>query len=211
MRRVRVTVLAGLVAIATGVAIVLSGSPVAVAGGNGPVKAALESASTRVAACQSGEVVPAGTSAVRLHVFASLGPLVDVRLMRNGTVIARGQTGPGWTGHVVTVPFAKQARTLTGVTLCFDIHVNGYETIEFSGAAAKGQRAAHFPGGQLPGFVSVEYLRPSKTSWWSLLTPTARRMGLGHAGTGTWGVLLILVLMAGVVAVSVRVLGRELA
>jgi len=56
----------------------------------------------------------------------------------------------------------------------------------------------------------IEYLRPGESSWWSLATSVARRMGLGRAETGTWVALLAILLMVAVGGAMSRVILKEL-
>src|SRR6202043_813748 len=60
-------------------------------------------------------------------------------------------------------------------------------------------------GGRAPMF-RVEYLRPGHSSWWSLASSVARRMGLGHAAAGTWIVFLLIALMITVVTLASRLI-----
>lgn len=94
--------------------------------------------------------------------------------------------------------------------LCFAFFVNGEESLQLVGEPAGAALAARSAAGPLPGRVVAEYLRPSRSSWWSLAPSVARRMGLGHAPSGTWSALLVLALMAAVVLVCSRVILREL-
>jgi len=96
------------------------------------------------------------------------------------------------------------------VTICAQIAqprkpvgVDGVKT----GPKLAARDAAHQP---VAGRMIIEYLRPGDRSWWSLAQSVARRMGLGHAGAGTWIALLATAAMATLAAVMSWLLLREL-
>jgi hypothetical protein len=209
-RAVKLVLGGSLLAIAVAASLTLSLSPIGVARVNNSEEALLGATRSSVDACQSGEVLPRGTTAVRLHMFTFVGPRVVVGLFANGRRIAHGERGTGWTGGSVTVPVSPLSVSRQGVTLCFALYPNGNESVQLNGEAVTGARAAHGSRGALPGRLGVEDLRPASASWWSLILPVARRMGLGHAGPGTWSVLLVACLMLGVILTSVLAALREL-
>jgi hypothetical protein len=207
---VRATVGAGLLIGLVALAFALAQSPVSVARTSTPKDDFVGLAHTRTEACQKGEVLPRSTSAIRLTMNAFTGPRVAIEVRSRERVIARGERGSGWTGGVVTVPIRPLPITQSDVTLCFAIYLNGYETGYLSGERTAPIVAATGPSGAFPGRVRAEYLRTDGPSWWSLAGEVARRMGLGHAGSGTWSVLLAAALMVGVVLVCTRTALREL-
>lgn len=192
------------------IALTLTQAPTTVARVNTPQGTLVTETQQKLSACQPGEVLPRGTSAIRLRTYAFLGPRVTVSVLAHGHVIAHGERGSGWTGGVVTVPVNRLSTARSGVELCFTLFGNGNESIQLVGEPTTGALAASGPGGTLPGRVRVEYLRSSGASWWSLVPEVARRMGLGHAAAGTWSVLLVLVLMGCLVALCSRLILREL-
>lgn len=208
-RRVKLTVGAGLLLAAAAIAIALSQSPITVAAVSTAQISYLGSTEQPIHACQSGESLPRETSAVRLRAFSFFGPRVAVDLLENGHVIAHGERGSGWTGGAVTIPVKSLSAARSQVQLCFTFFLDGDETTEFVGEL-NAARAARGPDALLPGRVRIEYLRPDGSSWWSLALQVARRMGLGHAGSGTWSVLLVAALMISVALVCSRLLVREL-
>lgn len=210
MRRVRIAFASGLILGVAILAITLSHAPITVARVNGRQHVVLGSFRRSAAVCQANEVLPRHTSAIRLQMFASTGPRVTLAVLAQGHVIAHGERGSGWTGGVVTVPVSQSPTTRSGVTLCFALFLNGDEGVSYTGERTNGAISAHERTGPLPGRIRAEYLRSGRSSWWSLMLPVARRMGLGHAGSGTWSVLLVVALMVGVVLLSSRVVLREL-
>jgi hypothetical protein len=210
MRRIVVVVSVGFALMAILLVVTLSGSPVAVAGVNTATESSVGGPSTKTEACQGGETLPAGTTGIRLRVFSFTGPRVTVRMLSHGSVIAHGEVGSGWTGAVVNVPVKPLPVERTGLTLCFGIFLNGYETNYLTGEPTPPARAAKGPEGTLGGRLRVEYMRPGHTSWWSIATEVARRIGLGRGAAGTWWVLLGIAFMVGAVALSSRLVLREL-
>lgn len=210
MREVRLVLVVGALVGVGVVGFVLSGSRVGVVRVSTPVHEPIETTRQRIAACQADEVLPRGTSAIRMRVFAFLGPRVTIAVRAHGRMIAHGERGSGWTGGVVTVPVGALAATVRGVDVCFTVALNGDETGDLVGERTTAGRAARGPAGSLPGRVRLEYLRPGSSSWWSLAPSVARRMGLGHAWGGTWSAVLVLVLMGCVALLCTALALREL-
>jgi len=211
MRRVRWTVCAGLAVGIALLAFTLSRSPLGAVRASTSVPESLGHTEQRNEACQSNEVLPRDTSAVRLGIGAWIGPRVDAEFLSSGRVIARGERGTGWTGDVVTVPVRPLAVTRTGVTLCYGSFLRGDETSYVIGERTAPAVAARDRAGIFPGRFLVEDLQPERSSWWSLVPQVARRIGMSHARSGTSSVLLIIVLMVGAAAATTGLALRELA
>jgi hypothetical protein len=208
--RVKATVATGALLGVAVLGILLSHSPIAVARVNTVQHNLINSTYDKTSACQSNETLPQEASAIRLRVYDFTGPRVTVAVLAHGHVVAGGERESGWTGGVVTVPVNGLAKAMSGVQLCFTLFLNGDEITQFIGEPTRGARAARVSEGSLPGRVRVEYLRQSSSSWWSLVPEVARRMGLGHAGSGTWSVLVAAVLMGSVAVAGARLVFREL-
>ncbi len=211
MRDARVALAAGFGLVALALAVVLSGSPQVLAGSNGiePLGNALTTVPGGGSACQGGETLPAGTSAIRISLGATAGPRVAAAVRGpDGRVLARGISGQGWLANVVTVPVAPLARTVRGATVCFGFR-GAYERISFFGVRTPAQTAARSGGRALPGRVAIEYVRSGDSSWWSLASSVARRMGLGRAWAGTWVAVFVASLTAAAIAVGSWLLVRE--
>lgn len=208
--RVKIIAGAGLLLGLAAIAITLSHSPIAVAGVNTSQEVPIGEPQPANTYCQSHEVLPRDTSAIRLRSYAFLGPRVKLSIFARGQVIAHGERGSGWTGGVVTIPVSRLSTRRSGLDLCFTFFTNEDESIGLFGEPTNEALAARGPNGSLPGRLHVEYLRPSHSSWWSLAPEVARRMGLGRAPSGTWSVLLAVALMVSVFALCARVILREL-
>jgi hypothetical protein len=208
--RLKLLLVAGFLLGLVGIAITLTQAPITVARVNTAQTAFVAEVHQKTSVCQPGEVLPRGTSAIRLRAYAFLGPRVTVAVLAHSHVIAHGERGSGWTAGVVTVPVNPLSSTRAGVELCFTLFGNGDESIGLVGEPNDAAPLARGQNAPLPGRVRVEYLRPGGASWWSLAPEVARRMGLGHAPAGSWGVLLVIALMGGLVALCSRLILREL-
>jgi hypothetical protein len=168
------------------------------------------SSSGGVAACQAGETLPGGVSAIRLWLEAEFGPPVSVKAYSGARVLTEGRRGAGWTASAVTVPVKPLTRTTGNATLCFDAPKNS-ERLQLYGVRTIPKLAAVAPGEQsLAGRMTIEYLAPGRGSWLSRALTVARHLGTGRAVSGTWLALLLAVVMAVVTAVVVGLAWREL-
>ncbi len=160
--------------------------------------------------CQINEVLPAGVSAIRLGIGAYFGSRVRLRAFSGSRLLTEGTVGPTWTGTSVTVPVTPLSRPVSHARLCMEIGPNS-ELIFFRGARAAGGESAYYGAGALlEGRVAVEYLAAGHGSWWSRVLAVARHMGVGHALSGTWVVLLIAALVAAVGILAIGLVLREL-
>jgi hypothetical protein len=209
-RRPPVVLAAGLALVAVALTATLSGSPVVVLATNGvPPEGYLAAADANAVACQAHEVVPRGTSAIRLALEAGVGPKVSVEVLADLKVLAAGVRGTGWYGSTVTVPVQPLSRALAGAEICFILSsLNGQVGLE--GVRTPAAQAARTAEGPLPGRIRVEYLRAGSSSWLSQIPAVARRIGLGRTPSGTWIVLAIAALALAVAALASRTLLREL-
>jgi hypothetical protein len=211
MRSVRIALAAGLALLAVAIGVTLRASPTTVLATN-RIPDAGEVARTRksTSACQAGELLPAGASAVRLTLAGEIGPAVAVAVKSGGHTLARGSRGDGWTGASVTIPISPVSHTTPGAVICFALG-RPLGDIEIFGEHTVGAHALVGPRGEaLPGRMGVEYLGPGRASWLSRLPAIARRMGFGHAWGGSWIVFALLVAMAGAAGLLAWLAHREL-
>jgi len=168
--------------------------------------------------CQSGEVLPAGVSAVRLSMWSFFGPPVRVTAYAGSRVLTEGSRAGGWVGDSVTVPVKPIARTASGVRICADMRPNaepllilGAKTLPRQAATIQEDGTSLTPGEARPlsGRVTTEYLRSGNGSWFSRIVAVARHAGLGRAFSGTWIAILIVALMVAVGVLAVRLTLRE--
>ena len=208
---IAVALFVGLTFMAVAIAVTLSGSPVVVLHANSTLAAGSIAETTSGArACQSGEFIPAGTSAIRLTLAAEVGPGVDVTALSGSHVLTSGGVGDGWTGGSVTVPVRPIRHASSDTRICFGLDPSK-ESVEIVGSPTSSVVAAKGGNGEpLPGRLKVEYLTRTGHSWWSVAPEVARRIGLDHAPSGTWVVLTLIALMGTVIAISSWLVLREL-
>lgn len=208
--RTSIVLAAGLVLIAAFVGVTLARSPPTLAGTNRvPAEHLIGVVERDVGACQTGEALPAGTSAIRLSLVSIVGPRVAVSVLSDGRVVTHGATGAGWTSSEVTVPMAPLAHRVAPVTLCVRLSdLNG--EVEFKGARTSAPVAVSERGERLHGRLRVEYVRAGHSSWAALVSGIARNVSFGRAWSGMWIVVFILALTLSVVALTSWGIVREL-
>jgi len=210
-RDVKVTLGVGIALLIAVVAITLTHAPPRVVRANTKERVLGGTIIDDAQVCQTGEVLPAGVSAMRLGVGAYFGARIRLKAYSGSRVITEGAVGSTWTGTSVTVPVTPLGRAASDVKLCMEIGPNS-ELIFFRGAPARQAESAYYgEGALLGGRVAVEYLASGHGSWWSRILTVARHVGIGHALSGTWVVLLIVALVAGAGILAVALVLRELA
>lgn len=210
MRSVRIALAVGLGLLAIAIGLVLAHSPMSVAHTNGITpKERLAVTHRNADYCQAHELLPRGTSAIRVSLSTLTGPRVSVVVTSGGRGITSGERGSGWTSRVVTIPVKPLPRTVSGVTVCTSFRLRD-EILTVFGAATPHAIAARFGSRVLPGKMRIEYLRAGERSWASQIPSIVRRMGLGHAHAGSWIVLLALALLAAVAALASNLVLKEL-
>jgi len=212
MRPVKVALAAGLTLLAVAIAATLVHAPMVIAHKNGTPQAEdrIATAAHSVTYCQANELVPRGTTAIRLSLAADTGPRVRVSVSAGGRVITGGTQGSGWTGRVVTVPLKPLAHTMPAATVCVSLAPRD-ERVTVFGEDTERAIAARDGRHTLAGRMWLEYLHPGSRSWASLIPSTARRMGLGRTPAGTWNALLAFELLAAVAILSSTLVLKELA
>jgi hypothetical protein len=212
MREVRIALLSGLTLTVIAIGLVLSQSPPAVTGPKRPLNDNVNFGESELGAriCQANEVLPGGTTSIRVWLEAVVGPAVSIEVLSGRHVLTRGARGTGWTAGSVTIPVTNVGQTALHATVCVKVQpsrepIGLFGTLTRPAVAAIDRQGplrltahAHAPmyrQGPLPGRIAIEYLRAGSNSWWSLGVSVARRMGLGHAGSGSWLAVLALLLM----------------
>ncbi len=164
--RLKVVVGAGLLLVLAAIAVTLSHSPIAVAGVNTPQEAPIGEPQPGSTYCQSHEVLPRDTSAIRLRSYAFLGPRVKLTISARGRLVAHGERGSGWTGSVVTIPVKRLSTARSGLDLCFTFFTNEDESIGLFGESTTQALAARGPNGPCRG-----------ASAWNICARATRRGG----------------------------------
>jgi hypothetical protein len=204
MRSVRIALAAGLLATAAAVGVVLSGSPVAVAGTDGvPAGQSAAHFYTAQTSCQAAGTLPAGTTAIRVSLSANIGPQVSLEALSGSTLVTDGERDAGWgVDETVTVPVRRVPRTIRDARICLTTGPV-VEPLQVNGARVRA------PGGAVV-LLRFEYLRARSASWLSLIPSVARHMGLDHAPAGTWVAYMLVGVMLAVTAIASSLVLREL-
>ena len=211
-RALKLTFGVGTLLLAALVALTLTATPPRVLRRAGPPPSTvIDETTADTSACQGAEVLPAGTSAVRLSVVGFLGARVRVTLAAGTHILGEGVRGPEWTGTSVTVPLQPLHQSVSNVRLCVYVGPNSQPIYLMGSPTAPTEAAEGSYGQALTGRLHAEYLASGSGSWWSRMLTVARHMGLGHVLTGTWVVLLIAALMAAVGLLAIWLAVRELA
>jgi hypothetical protein len=212
IRGVTITLILGLALLAVAVGLTLARSPMTVVRASGAfVDTQTPIAATESGAdyCQAREILPRGTSAIRVSLFASIGPRVRVTVTSDRRTVASGEQASAWTGGVVTVPVRPLARPVAPVTVCasFRLRDGGVTVLGERTSAAIAARSA---GGPLAGRMRIEYLRSGSRTWASLIGSIVRHMALGRATTGAWIVFVALALALAVAVLASSLILRDL-
>ncbi len=177
-----------------------------------------------LSACQPGEVLPAGTSAIRVAIWGFFGARIHLAVFEGSRVLAAGSHSANWTGDTVTIPVRPLARRHSGVDVCYALGPNSesqlllgartphtkHPAILVEGSTQLSEVTAATDRQQIGAKLTIEYLAPGRSSWWSQLLTVARHMGLGRAFSGTWIALLVALMMAAVGVLAVQLAIREL-
>jgi hypothetical protein len=212
MPSVKAALAAGLGVTTIAAALTLTQAPATVARSNSvPEEGVVESTAGDVSACQVDEALPPAISAIRLSLQATVGPRVTVEVLSGDRILTRGTRGAGWTAGAVTVPVRPPLRAAADTTICYALGPTRGPVSAFGASAPVALTLHGGDGSPSAGRMKVEYLRPGSSSWWSRILSVARRMGLGHAGSGTWLAVLAAALAMTVVALASWLVVRELA
>jgi hypothetical protein len=213
MREARIAFLVALGLLAIAVGVVLSGSPPSVTRAKAPLldASALGTLGSGAQLCQGGEVLPRGTSAIRVWLEAVIGPPVTLTARQGSRLLTSGRRGAGWSTGSVTIPVRPISHRSSGVSVCVLLG-RAREPVDVVGVSAPPADAAYNAAHQSAGGrVMIEYLRPGGASWLSLARSAARRMGLGHAIGGAWVALAALAAMCAAAAMISWLVLRGLA
>lgn len=199
-RRVALTLAAGATAIAGLALAVLLQAPARIVSTNRiAATVSLGELKRHTTACQSQEVVPAATNALRLSVAAYLGPAIWVTIEHRGQVVARGHHPAHWVSSALTVPLGHAVKATVHATVCLR-RDNSKLAANLVGSEQSGPAAASLSGASSPGRLRIEYLAPGHRSWLARALYVVRRFGLGRAPSG--GVLAVLVAAGMMLAVA---------
>jgi len=163
--------------------------------------------------CQGHEVIPAGTSRVR--VFTGGGPRIgpiDVTIAQPDSagrlrLLAGGRLGPSPAGTKEIEIAPRLARTVPGALVC--ITNRGVRTATFAGNLTSASLGANPLLRRMNDDARLDWLSEPRT-WASLAGTVARRAGLVKASwIGTWTLWGAIVALAAIAAASLILVRRE--
>jgi hypothetical protein len=210
MLSVKVALAFSITLLIVAIGVVLSRSPLVVAGTNSVELATAVplSKSASHSSCQAVGTVPQGTSAIRVSLSSGAGPTVRLKVLSSSHVVTEGELPAGWGLQAnVSVPVKRLSHTVRNATICTSVGPSVERLFTFAPPIRPGNKENL---GLNDVRLRMEYLRPGSHSWWSLASSVAYHMGLGHAASGTWLVFLVLALMLAVSVLAVRLTLREL-
>jgi hypothetical protein len=212
MRGVTITLIGGLALLAVALALAFAHKPLIVARATGTFaegSTPIATAQGRARYCQAEEVLPRGTTAIRLALYSPLGPRVRVSVSDGARTLASGEQASSWSGGTVTVPVGALSRTLRSATVCLSFQIRD-GAVSLLGAQTSTAVEIHGGPLRIPGRLRIEYLRPGARSWASLVPSLICHMALGRAGSGSWIVFVAIALMLAVAILASRLLLEDL-
>jgi hypothetical protein len=212
MPSVKTALAAGFGATAIAAGVTLTQAPATVVRSNSvPEEGVIASIAGDTRACQADEALPRAISAIRLSLQATIGPRITVEALAGGAALTHGTRGSGWTAGAVTVPVSAPEHSVEDATICYTLGPTR-GPVEAYGEEAPAAVALYSSAGQaFAGRMKIEYLRPGASSWWSRIRSIARRMGFGHALSGTWLALLAAGIALSALTLASWLVIRELA
>ena len=208
-RRAKLALAGGLVLLLLAICVVVSRSPLEVAGTNSvPAPNTTEFLRGNQTLCVSGGTVPPNTTAVRIPLQANVGPRVSVSVSSVSGIATTGTREAGWGAATsVVVPVAPTAKPIPESRVCVTPGPVRYIAVNATAptsASPTGQKLS-------TEGLHLEYLRSSGASWLSLAPSIAYHLGLGRAPSGPWVVFLLLALAVIVVSLAVWLAFRDIA
>jgi hypothetical protein len=202
MSGAKIALILALALIVTAIGLVLSSSPITVIGANSVTKAEPIGYTTgNISGCQEVGTFPRDTSAIRLSIAANVGPRVSVAVLSGSHMLTRGERQAGWgADETVTVAVHALPFAVSNARICTTLG-RAIEHISLHGTPA-GSSAPSNNGGSEGIELRMEYLRPGPISWASLVASVSRKLGWGHAASGSWIVFLLLAIMISLVALT---------
>ncbi len=148
--------------------------------------------------CQGEERIPAGTAGLRMALVPGSEPHAAISASvgtEAGTVATASDVR--WDGDSIVATLRPRIRSDVAGQVCAQIRTRtrGGEVGVF-GRPAEAPLSATADGVPIQGRMRVEYLQPRAESWWAFAPTVIRRIGLGHAWTGSSTALAAAFLMA---------------
>jgi hypothetical protein len=162
-----------------------------------------------LAVCQGGELLPAGTSALRIPLRGPRVPVL-VALRRGGRVFERVHatltTPRGALDGAARAPIAPPAHDLDGVEVCLRARS---AVVILRGAPPPEVGLTTVAESSTGTSIPIDYLARGSRSWWAQASTIADRLSLGRGDWGgRWVVWLLGALVLGSLGLTARVVLR---
>jgi hypothetical protein len=160
--------------------------------------------------CQEGEIVPAGTSVVRVTMgtYGKPGPPVSLTLTDSDGTRTSGTLAAGWREGVVDIPIGHIVRSTGGVRVC--LRDDGPRAIAVAGDLPDPGFTMQVARKTVPGRLRYEYMRSGRESWLQLLPTIVYRSTLAKAAfLRHWAWLAATMLMLVAVTLAARTVIRS--
>jgi hypothetical protein len=155
----------------------------------------------RATACQGGELLPAGTGALRVPVMRSGSSAATLSLWRGGRLLDRVAAHVDARAHLLRASIPRTSRDVGHVRVCVAFPSGG---VLFQGPTVPDAQRAWIGRGFANSSMAIDYLEPGRQSWWDDASTVAARIGLGR---GDWGGGWIAGLLGALVAASLGLAG----
>ncbi len=213
-RAVIATLAVGAVAAATGIALVLSHAEVRRTNTNDVVvRGVVATLAAGHAVCQDGERVPAGTTAIALTATPTVPTrnVLAVELLdsASGAPVAAGAAVGRSNGVATPVPLRPRIARERPVRVCLRLsRPAAGAAVQLYGAPTSRATSAMDGSRAIGAVVHLDYLGGPAQSWWALAPTVARRIGYGHAWSGSSVALLAGLLTLSSIALAAWLLLR---
>jgi hypothetical protein len=161
--------------------------------------------------CETGELLPADTSALRVTAtsYGKSTPSLHVTFTGPGErLVSSGSVSAGWREGVVQIPITHVSHALEDTRAC--LRNNGPVPIALAGAAPDPGFGMTVAGKPFEGRIRYDFMRPGRESWFELLPTIVYRSTLAKAGFlrhWAWAAALVLMLLA--IGFAARIVIRE--
>lgn len=214
--RVSIVLAVGVLAVAVGLAVDMSGRAVRLAGTNHVSPVAFGAAvRSNGALCQPGTVLPADAHSVELLIGTYGHPVPSLTASFSGAgseQIATGRLPAGAREGYVEIPLRNPRGRPAAGSLCIKVG-KAVQPVVFGGENfTPGAASEQIDGQPAAARIDLLYRRGRAESWWQLLPVLAERFGLGKSSVfGTWTLPAMALLLGCVWIGALRLMARELA
>src|SRR5271165_4616803 len=150
-----IALLVGFTLMAIALGVTLAGRPLTVLRTNAiRAEAQIGTLQDDARVCQGGEVLPRDASAIRVSLFAFVGPRATLEALSGARTLDSG-TASGWTGEVVTFGLEHVPRTSSHVSICIAFGPT-IRSVAVGGSRTSAAVAARSHGEPLAGRMRIE-------------------------------------------------------